>query len=65
MKSIVACAVAALTLTPALAVTPATPQPSVQAQIETLKQQVAALQSQVDHLKTVRGQQVCISVWCA
>ena len=59
-------AVAALTWTPAFAVSPKPPaQPSVQTQIDTLKQQVAALQQQVNHLKATRTQQVCISLWCA
>ena len=65
MKTIFAGAVVALTLTPALAVTPAAPQPSVQAQIAALKNQVASLQQQVDRLKATRSQQVCISLWCA
>ncbi len=58
---------AALTIAPALATTPKPPAPqSVQAQIEDLKQQVAALQQQVQHLKTgPKAQQVCISLWCA
>lgn len=68
MKSIITAAtVAALTLTPALAVTSAQPAaPSVQAQIDALKQQVAALQQQMLHLKAApKAQQVCISLWCA
>ena len=62
-------AVAALTFSPgmALATTPRPPaQPTVQAQIDQLKSQVAALQQQVQHLKSApRTQQVCISLWCA
>ena len=59
-------AIAALTLSPALATTPRPPSPvSVQAQIDALKNQVAALQQQVEHLKATRTQQVCISLWCA
>jgi cell division protein FtsB len=67
MKTIIGIAVvAALTWTPALAVTAKPPaQTTVQAQIDALKQQVAALQQQVDHLKSGRNQQVCISLWCA
>ena len=60
-------AVAALTWTPAFAMTtkPLAPQ-TVQAQIDDLKQQVAALQQQVQHLKAApKAQQVCISLWCA
>lgn len=57
-------AVAALTLSPALATTPR-PQPTVQAQIDALRSQVAALQQQVEHLKAGRVQQVCISLKCA
>jgi hypothetical protein len=61
-------AVAGLTLSPAmaLATTPKPPAPqTVQAQIDDLRQQVAALQQQVQHLKSNRTQQVCISLWCA
>ena len=68
MKTVLSLAVvAALTWTPALAVTSAAPTapPTVQAQIDALKSQVAALQQQVDHLKSARNQQVCISLWCA
>ena len=65
MKIVLGIATAvALTLTPALATTPK-PQ-SVQAQIDQLKNQVAALQQQVQHLKSApKAQQVCISLWCA
>jgi uncharacterized protein YceH (UPF0502 family) len=66
MKIIIAAAVA-LTVSQAFATTTAkpAPQPTVQAQIEALKSQVAALQSQVDKLKAGRVQQVCISLKCA
>lgn len=58
--------VAALTLSPAFATTTKPPaQPTVQAQIDQLKSQVAALQQQVQHLKSSKTQQVCISLWCA
>ena len=58
---------AALICTPAFAVTPKPPAPqTVQAQIDDLKSQVAALQQQVQHLKAgPKAQQVCISLWCA
>jgi hypothetical protein len=65
MKKILSIAVVALSLSPALAVTPKPQAPTVQAQIEALKSQVAALQNQVDHLKITRNQHVCISLWCA
>ena len=68
MKIVHTAAIAALLCTPAFAITPKpAPQPaqSVQAQIDALKSQVAALQQQVQHLKSGRTQQVCISLWCA
>lgn len=67
MKIVRIAIVAALVCTPALAVTP-TPSttPTIQAQLDALRQQVAALQQQVAHLKSApKAQQVCISLWCA
>ena len=67
MKIVLGIAAAVVMIvSPALATTPKPPAPqSVQAQIDDLKNQVAALQQQVQHLKAARTQQVCISLWCA
>ena len=67
MKNVIGiAAVLALTLSPGMATTSKPPAPpTVQAQIDDLKQQVAALQQQVHHLKSAHTQQDCISLWCA